>query len=163
MGTTVNWRFLQSPRDASIISPDQLFVTLYTHLVFLLSSLLFNTDSSSERCNGDDLSQRRGSPRIKHLKIRKNTILLSDYDVNHPPLCKWSKTIDVFNDSLFISISLFLAGRVVPGLIPEKMMQKFFELWKDRPSCASRSQTFPEIHVPFCVSRAIQNRSAARF
>ena len=49
MGTTVNWRFLQSPRDASILSPEQIFSTQYTHLVFLLSSLLFNTDSSSER------------------------------------------------------------------------------------------------------------------
>ena len=75
MGTTVNWRFLQSPRDASIISPDQIFSTQLTHLVFLLSSLLFNTDSSSERCNGDDLSQRRCSPRVEHLQNQENTIL----------------------------------------------------------------------------------------
>ena len=75
MGTTANWRFLQSPRDASIISPDKIFSTQYTHLVFLLSSLLFNTDSSSERGNGDDLSQLRGSPRVKHLQNQENTIL----------------------------------------------------------------------------------------
>ena len=29
MGTTVKWRFLQSPRDASITSPDKIFSTVY--------------------------------------------------------------------------------------------------------------------------------------
>ena len=39
--------------------------------VIFLSSLLFNTGSFSERGTGDDLSQRRRNPCIKHLKIRK--------------------------------------------------------------------------------------------
>ena len=54
----------------------------------------------------------------------------------------------VFNDSLFIPLSLFLA-------VSEDA--KFFELLKieeDSPSWASgRSKTFPVILVPFCVSR----------
>ena len=43
--------------------------------VVFLSSLLFYTDSSSERGIEDDSSQRRHNHRIKHLKIRKRLSL----------------------------------------------------------------------------------------
>ena len=39
--------------------------------ILFLSSLLFNTNSFSERGTGNDLSQRRRNPRIKHRTIRK--------------------------------------------------------------------------------------------
>ena len=46
--------------------------TCRSHRIGNISELaVFNTDSFSERGTGEDLSQRRRNPCIKHLKIRK--------------------------------------------------------------------------------------------
>ena len=64
--------------------------------------------------------------------------------------------IDVFNDSLFISLSLLLAVSVVSGLNSSEEDVKFFELLKRAeggPSRAgSRSKTCPEVPIVFRVS-----------